>query len=208
MLAVLATFSYVLASQRGCAEVALVSVRFGSPFYQGQLVTRADSGIEDYADLEGKTFCRPDPLSTSGWIIPSIAMQANGVDLDTLDVVDAGGHDGVITAVYNGECDAGATFVDARGQVEDELTDVNEVVIVIDESPEIPNDTVAFSPVVPDEVEETMVEALLAIAEDEANEELLGDVYNWSSLTEAEDSFFDGFRQQIDAAGIDIEDLQ
>jgi len=204
----LATFSYILASARGCAEVVLVSVRFGSPFYQGQVVTTADSGIEGYEDLAGTTFCRPDPLSTSGWIVPSIAMQANGVDLDSLDVVEAGGHDGVITAVYNGECDAGATFVDARSQVEDELTDVNDVVIVIAESPEIPNDALAVSPVMPEEVREALVESLLAIAEDEDNAELLESVYNWSSLTEADNTFFDDFRQQLDAAGIDVEDLQ
>jgi phosphonate transport system substrate-binding protein len=204
----LATFSYILASARGCAEVAVVSVRFGSPFYQGQVVTTADSGIEDYADLAGTTFCRPDPLSTSGWIVPSIAMQANGVDLDTLEIVDAGGHDGVITAVYNGDCDAGATFVDARSQVEDELPDVNEVVIVIAESPEIPNDTLAISPVVPEEVREALIAALIAISEDEDNVAVLESVYNWTALIEADNTFFDDFRQQIDAAGIDVEDLQ
>jgi phosphonate transport system substrate-binding protein len=204
----LATFSYILASARGCADVGLVSVRFGSPFYQGQVVTRADTGIEDYADLAGTVFCRPDPLSTSGWIIPSIAMQANGVDLDSLEVVEAGGHDGTITAVYNGECDAGATFVDARSSVEDDLPDVNDVVIVIAESPEIPNDALAFSPVMSEETREAFTEALLAIAEDEDNAELLNEVYNWNSLTEADDTFFDDFRQSLDAAGIDVEDLQ
>ena len=204
----LATFSYILASSRGCAEVALVSVRFGSPFYQGQVVAHVDSGIEGYEDLAGTTFCRPDPLSTSGWIVPSIAMQANGVDLDDLEIVDAGGHDGVITAVYNGECDAGATFVDARSQVEDELTDVNDVVIVIAESPEIPNDTLAVSPAMPEEVREELIAALLAIAEDEENVAVLESVYNWSALIEADNTFFDDFRQTLDAAGIDVEDLQ
>jgi phosphonate transport system substrate-binding protein len=135
-------------------------------------------------------------------------MQANGVDLDTLEIVDAGGHDGVITAVYNGDCDAGATFVDARSQVEDELPDVNEVVIVIAESPEIPNDTLAISPVVPEEVREALIAALIAISEDEDNVAVLESVYNWTALIEADNTFFDDFRQQIDAAGIDVEDLQ
>ncbi len=55
----LATFAYVLASSKGCAEVALVSVRFGSPSYNGQIIVRADSGITQLSDLAGKTFCRP-----------------------------------------------------------------------------------------------------------------------------------------------------
>jgi phosphonate transport system substrate-binding protein len=57
------TFNYVLANARGCADVGLASVRYGASFYQGQLVTRADSGITSVADFAGKTFCRPDPTS-------------------------------------------------------------------------------------------------------------------------------------------------
>ena len=103
------TFSYVLAHGRACADVAMVSERFGTTYYTGQIITRNDSGITTIADLAGKTFCRPDPLSTSGWIIPSITMQANGLnpETDLAEIVDAGGHDSVVTAVVNGDCDAG-----------------------------------------------------------------------------------------------------
>jgi phosphonate transport system substrate-binding protein len=206
----LATFSYVLAAQRDCADVGLVSVRFGAPFYTGQLVARADSGIEGWGDLAGKTFCRPDPLSTSGWIIPSIEMAAAGLDPDTDlgEVVDADGHPGVVTAVYQGECDAGATYVDARGAIEEEFPDVFDVVAAVSETAEIPNDTISFAPHLDEETRAALTAALLAIAEDEANKELLDSVYEWDTLTEKDDSFFDGFRQILDAGGIDIEDLQ
>jgi phosphonate transport system substrate-binding protein len=203
------TFGYILASERECATVGVVSVRFGSTFYAGQIITLADSGIEDYEDLKGKVFCRPDPLSTSGWIIPSIAMRANGIDPDEdIEVVDAGGHDGVVTSVYNGECDAGATFEDARSQVEEEYPDVMDKVVVIAVSAPIPNDTLSFSNEVPEEMQELLVESLLAIAEDEDNLAVLDEVYNWGGLEAAEDEFFDDFREQLDAAGVDIEDLQ
>ena len=65
-MASLATFAYVMAADRGVAEAALVSVRYGSPTYNGQLIVHADSGISKVSDLKGKTFARPDPLSTSG----------------------------------------------------------------------------------------------------------------------------------------------
>src|SRR5262245_9907039 len=74
------TFGYILASSRKCADVALVSIRNNSTSYKGQIITKADSGIKTIADLKGKTFCRPDPLSTSGWIIPSITLKANKID--------------------------------------------------------------------------------------------------------------------------------
>ncbi len=203
------TFNYVLAHARGCAEVEVASVRFGSTFYSGQLVTRADSGIESVADLAGKTFCRPDPTSTSGWVIPSITMQANGVnpETDLEEIVDAGGHDGVIIAVYNGDCDAGSTFVDARGNVAEEFPDVNDVVVVIEESAPIPNDNISFVPDVEASIREQVIAVFLDLAGTEEGLEILNSVYSWSGMEVVEDSFYDGFRQQLEAAGLSIEDL-
>jgi phosphonate transport system substrate-binding protein len=203
------TFGYVLANEQGCADVGLTSVRFGTTTYAGQVITRADSGISSIEDLAGKTFCRPDPLSTSGWIIPSLALRAVGLDpeADLAQIVDAGGHDGVVTAVYNGDCDAGSTFVDARSNIADEYPDVNEVVIVIAESPPIPNDTISFIPSMPEDVRANIVAAFLELAGDDASRELLNSVYRWDGLQEVDDTFYDAFRQQLDAAGLDITDL-
>jgi phosphonate transport system substrate-binding protein len=203
------TFGYILASQRDCATVGVVSVRFGSNFYAGQIIVPADSSIESLADIDSEvTFCRPDPLSTSGWIVPSIAMRAAGIDLDTLNVVDAGGHDGVVAGVYNGECDAGATYVDARDTIEEESPDVFDRVAVIGESAPIPNDTLSYGNHVPYAMQLILTEALLEIASDEANAELLDAVYSWDALQRASDSFFNDFREQLDAAGVDVEELQ
>ncbi len=201
------TFGYVLANQRECAEVAVASVRYGTAFYTGQIVVGADTGIESLADLKGKTFCRPDPLSTSGWIIPSIMLQAAGVDPDTdlAQVVDANGHDGVITAVYNGDCDAGATFVDARSNVEDDLTDVKDKVLVLETSPEIPNDTISFATDVPDDIRKQITNALVEIGSDEQYLEILQETYSWQGLEAKDDSFYDPFRQVLDMSGVDIE---
>jgi phosphonate transport system substrate-binding protein len=202
------TFSYILAKERGCAEVGVVSVRRGSVSYQGQIVAAADSGIAELSDITSETvFCRPDPLSTSGWIIPSIAMRAAGVDVDALQVVDSGGHDGVITAVYNGECQAGASFVDARSAIADASPDVNDKVLVIGVSAPIPNDTLSFANTVPGPMRYLLVEALLDIAYNAENAALLEAVYNWTGLAPAADAFFDDFREQLDAAGVDVENL-
>lgn len=206
----LATFAYVLAAQRGCAEAALVSVRFGSAVYNGQIIVRADSGITELSQLAGKTFCRPDPLSTSGWIIPSLDLAAAGVDPDTdlAEVVDAGSHDAVVAAVYNGDCDAGATFVDARSSIEEEQPDVKEQVAVIHISVDIPNDGLQFAPSVDEELRTQIVDALLKIAETEEGQEALDIAYQWSGLEKHGDEFYDGFRQLLDAAGMDIDALQ
>ena len=206
----LATFAYVLASKKGCAEVALVSSRYGSASYNGQIIVRADSGITSLSDLAGKTFCRPDPLSTSGWIIPSLDLAAAGVDPDTglAEVVDAGSHDAVVAAVYNGDCDAGATYVDARATLEDDHPDVKEVVSIIQTSVDIPNDGLQFASSVPEEIRTQIVDALLKIAETDEGKEALDTAYEWTALEKHGDEFYDPFRQLLDAAGVDVEKLQ
>jgi len=182
-MASLATFAYVMAADRGCAEVALVSVRYGSPTYNGQIIVRADSGISSITDLAGKTFCRPDPLSTSGWIIPMLTMRAAGInpEADLAEIVDAGSHDAVAAAVYNGDCDAGATYVDARTRIEEDHPDVMEQVIVIEVTADIPNDGVQFVSSMPQELRDTITAGLLTIAGTEAGQEALDTAYQWNA---------------------------
>lgn len=209
-MASLATFSYVMAADRGVAEAALVSVRYGSPTYNGQIIVRADSGITKVSDLKGKTFGRPDPLSTSGWIIPMLTMRAAGVnpETDLREIVDAGSHDSVVAAVYNGDVDAGATYVDARTRIEDDHPDVMEKVVVIEVTEDIPNDGVQFVSSMPQDMRDKIVKALLEIAETEEGKEALKTAYQWSALAEHDDTFYDPFRQVLQAAGLSIDELQ
>ncbi len=205
----LATFAYVLAADRGCAEAALVAVRYGSPTYNGQFIARADSGIASVADLAGRTFCRPDPLSTSGWIIPMLTIRAAGIDPDTglAEVVDAGSHDAVAAAVYNGDCDAGATYVDARARIEADYPDVMEQVAVFELTTDIPNDGVQFVSSMTPELREQIINGLLAIAQTEAGLEALNTAYQWDGLEAHDDTFYDPFRQVLQASGMNVEDL-
>jgi phosphonate transport system substrate-binding protein len=207
-IASLATFAYILASSKGVAEAEMVSVRYGSAVYNGQIFVRADSGIASLEDLRGKTFCRPDPLSTSGWIIPSIELKAAGIDVDTeLTIVDAGSHDASVAGVYNGDCDAGSSYVDARGTIEEEYPDVMDVITVIHVSADIPNDGVQYAPAVPRETRDAINNALLAISLTEAGQEALDIAYQWSELLIIDDTFYDPFRQVLDAAGVNVEEF-
>ncbi|MEA3328014.1 MAG: phosphate/phosphite/phosphonate ABC transporter substrate-binding protein [Chloroflexota bacterium] len=208
-IASLATFAYIVAAERGVAEVELVSVRYGSPSYTGQIFVRADSGITSVDQLAGKTFCRPDVLSTSGWIIPSITMQSYGIDPDTdlAEIVDAGSHDAAVAGVYNGDCDAGSSYVDARSNLEEDYADIMEVIQVIDISVDIPNDGVQYHPDVSRELRDQINAALIAMPETEAGAEALDMAYEWNELMPKGDEFYDPFRQILDAAGVNVEDF-
>jgi len=208
-IASLATFAYLVASERGVAEAELVAVRYGSPSYKGEIITNVDSGITSLEDLVGKTFCRPDPLSTSGWIIPSITLQSIGIDPenDLGEVVDAGSHDAVVVGVYNGDCDAGSVFVDARGNISDEYPDVMDKVIVLSESVDIPNDGVQYHPSVPREIRDQINDVLLNCSEIEGCVDAIDVAYEWTELGLFGDDFYDPFRNVLSAAGVNIEDF-
>jgi phosphonate transport system substrate-binding protein len=205
----LATFAYVLANERCGIEAELVAVRYGSPTYNGQIIAGADTGISSLADLEGKTFCRPDPLSTSGWIIPDLTMRAAGImpESDLAEIVDAGSHDAVVAAVYNGDCDAGASYVDARGTIEEDNPDVMEKVVVIEITEDIPNDGVQFIADMDEELKTQIIDGLMAIAETEEGQEALDTAYQWAGLEKHGDEFYDPFRQVLQASGMSIEEL-
>ncbi len=208
-MASLATFAYVMAADRGVAEAELVAVRYGSPTYNGQIIAGADTGISAVEDLAGHTFARPDPLSTSGWIIPMLTMRAAGVnpEEDLNEIVDAGSHDAVAAAVYNGDVDAGATYVDARTRIEGDYPEVMDRVVVIALTEDIPNDGVQFHPSIEGEMREKIINALLEIAATDEGKEALGTAYQWNDLEKHDDTFYDPFRQVLQAAGLSVEDL-
>jgi phosphonate transport system substrate-binding protein len=203
------TFNYVLASEKYGVDVGLVTERYGTTTYVGQLNVRADSGITTLADLKGKVMCWVDPNSTSGYIIPRIMLAANGIDPDNdfAKTVEAGSHPNVITAVYNGDCDAGASYDDARDSVEEDLPDVKEKVIVLATTTEIPNDSVSFSKDFPTDIRTQIIDALLAYAATDEGKEALNNLYNIAGLQKEDDSFYDAFRADLSKAGIDIEEL-
>jgi phosphonate transport system substrate-binding protein len=204
----LPTFSYILAKEKYDVEPLLVVGRYGGNTYGSQIIARADSGIEELSDLAGKSFCRSDPVSTSSWIVPKVMMAAAGVpEADLTKIVEAGSHDAVVAAVYNGDCDAGATWIDARGEVEEEYPDVMDAVVVIDTSADIPNDNVSVIASVPDETADQIKTALQTIVQTEPGLEALGELYGVETLDEVDDSFYDDFRATLEESGLRVEDL-
>ena len=128
-------------------------------------------------------------------------------ETDLAEIVDTGGHDAVVIAVYNGDCDAGATFVDARKLVAKDFPDVMDKVAVIATSAPIPNDNISFRPDFPKDLRDKIVQALLSLNDSDKGKELLKGLFSWQGLEQADDTFYDGFRQQLEAAGVSIEDL-
>jgi phosphonate transport system substrate-binding protein len=99
---------YVIGNNRCCIEVKAAAVRFGWPVYWAQYIVRRDSDIYTFGDLEGRSWGYGDPGSTSGFIVPSVELQAAGITPG--ETVETGGHNQSVLAVYNGEVDFATTF--------------------------------------------------------------------------------------------------
>lgn len=203
------TFNYVLAREKYGVDVGLVALRFGQTTYKGQILASAGSGIKKLADLKNRTMCWVDPNSTSGYIIPRMMLKANGIDPDKdfKKTVEAGSHNSVVMAVYKGECDAGATYIDARNNIQKDYPDVKAKVAVLAVTPDIPNDNVAFTKNFPKELRDKVTKALLEIAASDEGKAAMKTAYQIAGLERCDDSFYDGFRVQLAKAGMKIEEL-
>ena len=218
------TFSVLLAEQKYGIVPALVAIRkyatndldpdkaLGGqpqPFYKGQFIAGASTGIKSFADLKGKTFCFVDPNSTSGYIVPRIILKANGVDpdVDFKATQNAGSHPNVAIAVYKGDCDAGVTFInvitDTAANLAATYPDIATKVNVFAVTDKIPNDGMQFIKSLDPKLQAVIVEGMLAMAQDAGGKAVLKSLYNYDSFQQVKPDFYNDFAKVLKAAGVD-----
>ncbi len=208
-IAIMDSFAYILASERGCAVVELSAETHASgSVYEAQILVRNDSGINSFDDMRGATFCRVNTSSKSGWIVPDLKLRAEGIDPenDFAEIIDTGGHDAVVKGIYNGTCDAGATYVDARVPFTNQHADALNVVNVLVQTIQIPFENISFVPDLPSEMREEFIEVFWYLEIFNAGQ-IITDLYSWEGFLERHDYLFDPLRELIDASGVDIESL-
>ena len=201
----LATFSYVLAHEKYGVDILLMVIRFGSPFYRGQIMVGANRGIDKLADLKGKTFAYVDPASTSGHLYPKSLLLSKGFVLETFfdKSVFVGSHNAVVLSILKGEVDGGATYDDARAAVAKSFPEVFEKVKVIAHTQNIPNDVVAVRKDLNPGLKQRIKEGLKHIAKTPDGSKVLKKVYGISGLADL-DAFFDPVREAGKLLGLDL----
>jgi len=180
-----------------------------SAFYKGQFIANVASGIKTFADLKGKKFCFVDPNSTSGYIVPRIVLKANGIDpdKDLAAVINAGSHDKVGIAVYNGDCDAGVTYIDvltdATANLKAKYPDITDKVKAFADTARIPNDGVQFVKGFDPKLQAAIVDSLVNMANDPGGNAVIKGLYTINGFQKIDATFYDDFAKVLVAAGVD-----
>jgi len=101
--------------------------------------------------------------------------------------------------------------LDARAAVTTDAPDVVQQVRILTLSKEIPNDTMSFSPDFPDEMKQSIIDAMIefvSLDNEACVQSLCAEAfYNWTAVDTISDENFDGVRILVAQQGITLENL-
>lgn len=104
----------------------------------------------------------------------------------------------------------GYRVLDARANIREEFPDVIQKLRILTLSPDIPNDTLSFSPEFPADLRAQIEQALTDFAQTEEWSTSIGseDFYGWSGIEPATDADYDFVRKLVVESGTTIESLK
>lgn len=146
---------------------------------------------------DGETIFFVDEASASGYYYPATQLQqVAGIDPfgTEIDPQFAGGHPNAILAVLRGDGAVGTSFDDARNVVIEDEPGVGEEIVVFAWSTEIPNDGISVAGDLPEDLQQAVADAFLALADSEEGNAALFEVYEIEDLVEVDMSAIDEAR--------------
>jgi phosphonate transport system substrate-binding protein len=207
-VASLNTYGYIIAREKYGVEARLMTERYGQSTYQAQFLARANSKIKKLEDLNGKKIAFVDPASISGYLLPMKYL--NDRHIKPKETMFAMRHDNVVSMIYQGQVDAGATFYsppekgeiqDARRLVKQQYPDVEDKVKIIDLSTPIPNDPIIFRKDMPEEMKVKIAEELTKFAKTPEGQRVLKELSSVTGLVPTTDKAYDETRAAVKALG-------
>lgn len=203
-VAAINTYGYYMAHKAYGVEARLTVIRYGLATYQSQFLARSDSKIKTLKDLQGKKIAFVDPASMSGYLLPLKTL--NDKKITPKQTVFAMNHDAVVTMIYQGQVEAGATYYsppqdghieDARRLVKTQYPDVEQKVKIIELSEPIPNDPIVFRKNLPEEMKEKISDALLQFVATPEGKKSLDLMLGATSLKKSTDADYDTVREML-----------
>ncbi|WP_442956193.1 phosphate/phosphite/phosphonate ABC transporter substrate-binding protein [Paenibacillus sp. USHLN196] len=200
--------AYVLAKEKGAAQVILQAQRFGvndetgapteelADSYKSMFIVKKDSPIQSIEELKGKKVAYQNVTSSAGYVWPAGLLLDRGIDpLKDVSPVTLKGHDQGVIAVLNGDVDAAAIFQDARNTVAKDYPTVFEDTRVLAFTEPIPNDTIAVRTDMNADWTAKIKQAFIDIGKDTEGHQIIKEIYTHEGYVESDDSKFEIVRQ-------------
>jgi len=183
-----------------CGRVIYVLENDGEVFTQSQLIANANSTLLSVFDLAAQDFCRTDPHSLTGWIVPSLRLKQAGVDPQSqlATIIDVETDEQVVRSIVDLRCDAGATLVGAQENVQGIIP---AQIWVIEELLPVPNDSLVLAANLSPEVNALLQEVLESFRDEIAS------AHNADGLQPADDDMYHALGGLISEAGLNLESL-
>lgn len=171
--------------------------------FKGEILVRADSGLNELTDLKGKKIATLSPNSASGYIYPVAEMNDAGVDPTTeATLTTVNDIPSEITAVLNGQMDAAFVFEGARNVFASSFADndlFKELKVLYLTEGDIPNDAIAVQPKMDDALKKEIKDVFLNMKDDEEGAEAMS-LWGHQGYEEAADSAYDTIREYTEKA--------
>ena len=171
--------------------------------FKGEILVRADSGLNELTDLKGKKIATLSPNSASGYIYPVAEMKDAGVDPTTeATLTTVNDIPSEITAVLNGQMDAAFVFEGARNVFASSFADndlFKELKVLYLTEGDIPNDAIAVQQKMDDALKKEIKDVFLNMKDDEEGAEAMS-LWGHQGYEEAADSAYDTIREYTEKA--------
>jgi ABC-type phosphate/phosphonate transport system substrate-binding protein len=201
--------TYQAALAQNCGHAVMQVERGTRPAVTGdagQIVSARGTGISQIGSLPGRTFCRLGLDDYYSWLVPSLAMRANGIDpgSDLEAVLDFGTQREMIAAVTEGECDAAGIsdedYNDLSGTIRDELN-------LIETTPPFPFAVLVYPLSLPLGERIRLDNALLAMDINDEGSEAMRPFLGQDGLTRVDETTFEDFMAFLQDTGYDFAQL-
>ena len=167
-VAFICTRAYVQGRRAFGMELLAIPVVNGQTVYYSTIIVRADHPAQRFEDLRGAIFAFTDPLSTTGYLYPSVLLRRMGESAESFfqRTFFTYSHDHAIYAVAEGVADAAAVdslVLDYAVQLDPSLRDRLRV---LGRSPAFGIPPVVVGPGIRPQTKALLREALFAMADD------------------------------------------
>ncbi len=197
--------TYQAAIAQNCGEPVMQIERERATGDAGQIVTASTLDVGDVAGLNGRSFCRISYEDYYTWLVPSLLLQASGVDpvaglgaISNYDDTDA-----LTEAVAAGDCEAAGISEVAF----EDLGDVRSELNVVASTPPFPYGVLMYPINLTLGERLRLTDALLALADDTDGADVLRPLLNQDGLETADANDLQDLSDFLAETGLDFAQL-